>query len=78
MPLGSICACRVQREHRSNCHAEIDNGKFHDVLPAMVSVTQGFACADLGRLNFGMRARRRHKDPAGSSEIRLHRLPAFT
>ena len=43
MPLGSVCACRVQREHRSNCHAEIDNGKFHDVFPAMVSVTQGFA-----------------------------------
>ena len=53
MPLGSVCACRVQGEHRNNCHAEIDNGKFHGVLPAMVSVTQGFACADLGRLNFG-------------------------
>jgi hypothetical protein len=63
-------------------------GRFHDVLPAMVSVTQGFACTDLVRLNFGnVRPPTAPTlpliggttaGPAGSSRGKLQRLLAFT
>jgi hypothetical protein len=31
MPLGSVCACRAHREHRSNCHDGVNS---HQSEPA--------------------------------------------